>query len=269
MSAWLPIGGVPPELRDARWLRWLRRPDGALRATLLLGLVDVAATCRHLRRHPDPPDVRPRADASPEPRAALPLPALHPAPTTPDPRGGVYPVTDALAELACPAAPVADIETSMGTLRCALRPELAPAAVATFVGLARGRRDFWDPTADAWTRRPFYDGTVFHAVRAGRWIQAGDPLRGGDGDPGVRVADENTAPHDRAGLLCLVDRDPGASRGQFAVFALPAPEYDGRYSILGRCAPAALVDAISEVAAANGAPRTPVVVRRVRIGCDR
>lgn len=266
MRAWLPIGGVPPELRGAPLTSWLRHPEVVFRATLLLATLDVAATCRHVRRHPDPPDVIPLA-GTPVPTTGAPLPALHPTPTSPDPRGGVFPLSEALEGLACSAAPVAEIETSLGALRCELWPARAPVAVANFVGLARGRREFWDATAGAWARRPFYDGTVFHWVQPGRWIQAGDPLRSGNSDPGLTFPDENTAPHDRAGLLCMATRETNVSHGQFLVLALPRPALDGRHSIIGRCGPAALVDAISEVPATNGAPRTPVVVRRVRIGC--
>ncbi|MDB4927960.1 MAG: hypothetical protein JWM10_444, partial [Myxococcaceae bacterium] len=61
MSAWLPSGVVPAELRGASLSQWLRHPEGLFRATLLVAAVDVAATCRHLRRHPDAPDVPPRA----------------------------------------------------------------------------------------------------------------------------------------------------------------------------------------------------------------
>ena len=267
MSAWLPTGWVPPELRGTALLPWLRRPEVALRATLLLGLLDVAATCRHLRRHPDLPDVAPLASASPAPVAVAPLPALHPTPSSPDPRGGRFALAEALDGLACPAAPVATIETSLGDLRCALQTELAPNAVANFVGLARGRREFWDATVGAWVRRPFYDGTVFRSVQPGRWALGSDPLRGVDADPGVAITDENTAPHDRAGLLCLSSREREPSRGQIMLLALPRPDLDGRFPILGRCTPSALVDALTEVTATNGAPRVPVVVRHVGIGC--
>ena len=267
MSAWLPIGGVPPELRGATLGHWLRHPGVVFRATLLLATIDIVATCRHVRRHPDPPDVPALASTSPPPVAAAPILARHPTPTSPDPRGGVFTLAAALDGLPCTSAPVAEIETSVGALRCELWPDRAPVSVANFIGLARGLREFWDATSGSWVRRPFYDGTVFHWVQPGRWIQAGDPLRTGDGDPGVTFPDENTAPHDRAGLLCMANRASNENHGQFIILALPRPVLDGHYSVFGRCSPAALVDAISEFPANNGTPMIPVVVRRVRVGC--
>ena len=155
----------------------------------------------------------------------------------------------------------------MGTLRCDLWPDRAPTSVAWFAALARGRRDFWDPLEGAWTRAPFYDGTVFHVARSGRWIQGGDRLRTGDGAFGFSFADENTSPHDRAGLLCMGSAGPNDNRGQFAILVEPRPSLDGRYPIFGRCGPTALVDAISEVPVTAERPRVPVFVRSVRIGC--
>lgn len=267
MSAWMPSAAVPPELRGAPVSQWLRHPAVLFRATLLVAAVDVVATCRHLRRHPDAPDVRPLA-LSPAPAVStLPQPALHPTPTSPDPRGGRFTLAEALDGLACAGAPVARLETSLGDLRCELWPERAPAAVAGFVGLARGRREFWDAAAGAWVRRPFYDGTAFHYVVPGRLIEAGDPLRAGATDTGLALSTETRAPHDRAGLLCLITAATGAARGQFTILALPRPDLDGRHPVFGRCAPAARVEAISEVPAAGGSPRTPVVVRRVTIDC--
>lgn len=246
-------------------MHWLRHPETIFRATLLLATLDVIATCRHLRHHPDAPDVA--ALASTPLVAAASIDARHPTPTSPDPRGGVFTLAEALDGLSCAASPVAEIETSLGALRCELWPDRAPVSVANFVGLARGLREFWDATQGSWVRRPFYDGTVFHQVQPGRWIQAGDPLRSGYGDPGVTFPDENTAPHDRAGLLCMANRSSDENHGQFLILALPRPALDGRHSIFGRCSPAALVDAISEVPANNGTPTTPVTVRHIRVGC--
>ena len=62
------------------------------------------------------------------------------------------------------AGTYAVIETEMGTIVCSLFPEKAPETVANFVGLAEGTKEFTDPKTGAKTKRPFYDGIVFHRV---------------------------------------------------------------------------------------------------------
>jgi peptidyl-prolyl cis-trans isomerase A (cyclophilin A) len=271
MSAWLPSGAVPAELRGtlrgAAWSQWLRHPEGLFRATLLVAAVDVVATCRHLRLHPDAPDVPPRAASPAPPSAALPLAARTPAPSSPDPHPAPVTLAEALEGLDCAGPPEARFETAMGTLRCALYTDRAPGAVAGFVALARGRRDFWDAHEGAWVRRPFYDGTNFQYVLPARLVELGDPLRAGGSETGLSLPDENTRAHDRAGTLCLASSATGTNRGQLMILALPRPSLDGHHPAIGRCAPAALVDAISAVPAVNGSPRAPVVVRRVEITC--
>src|SRR5438093_755516 len=86
------------------------------------------------------------------------------SPRSGTPRPGRFTISDATAGLAGTGPLVAEIETSMGTFTCSLLSDLAPTTVANFVGLARGLRDFWDPVAARWVRRPFYDGSVFHRV---------------------------------------------------------------------------------------------------------
>ena len=187
-------------------------------------------------------------------------------PTGPDPLGGRFTLAQATAGLEGTGALHADIETTMGSFDCALLEREAPINTANFIGLARGLRDFWDPIAGAWTKRPFYDGSIFHRVIPDFMIQGGDQLRSGTGDTGYELPDENVRPHDAAGLLCMANHGPNTASAQFFITEVAKPHLDGSYSILGRCTPTDLVQRIGAVPR-NGddRPNAPVHILHVRI----
>ncbi|MBI5516025.1 MAG: peptidylprolyl isomerase [Deltaproteobacteria bacterium] len=160
---------------------------------------------------------------------------------------------------------VAELETSLGTFTCSLLSEQAPTTVANFVGLARGVRDFWDPMAARWARRPFYDGSVFHRVIPDFMIQGGDQLRSGYGGTGYEIHDENVRPHDAGGLLCMANHGENTNAGQFFITETARSHLDGSYSIFGRCEPVALVTRIANVPVHGERPAEPVFLRQVRI----
>ena len=58
----------------------------------------------------------------------------------------------------------ANIQTSMGDLDCALRPDKAPVTVANFVGLSRGSIKWTDPNTETVGEGSLYDGTILHRV---------------------------------------------------------------------------------------------------------
>ena len=70
----------------------------------------------------------------------------------------------------------ATIHTNMGDIRLELFPEQAPNTVKNFTSLAKGEREWTDPSTGQQTSRPLYDGTIFHRVIDGFMIQGGDPL---------------------------------------------------------------------------------------------
>ncbi len=247
----------------------------SLRAsTLFIALV---ASCN---RSPPEPSSRPTPESAP-----LPTPAVAPAapaapprmrdvtvrprvrePSSPDPTGGRFSLAQATEGLAPGSALTAEIETSMGTFSCALLADRAPITVANFVGLARGTRDFWDPVAAAWAKRPFYDGSVFHRVIPDFMIQGGDILRSGTGGTGYEIPDENVQGHDAPGLLCMANHGPNTNGGQFFITEVAKPHLDGSYTIFGRCTPASLVARITQVQRnEQDMPYEPVEIRHVRI----
>ena len=230
--------------------------------------------------HTPPPTGSGAANPTP-PRPSAPTPPPQPAPTaraqdvtvTPthpdpppnsDPMHGQFTLQQATAGLPAGPALIADIETSMGTFTCTLMTHEAPNTVANFVGLARGLRDFWDPVAGNWTRRPYYDGTVFHRVIPDFMIQGGDILRSGRGGPGYTINDENTATHD-PGMLSMANRGPNTGGSQFFILETQRANLNGSYSTFGRCEPLDLVRRIARVPVAGTTPLTPVTLQHVRI----
>ncbi len=230
---------------------------------------------------PEPPRAAPAQAARVEPAPTPAPPAPEPAaprmrdvtvqprvsePTSPDPLHGHFTLAQATRELPPGRTLVAEIETSMGTFNCELLADRAPNTVANFVGLARGLRDFWDPVAGAWARRPFYDGSVFHRVIPEFMIQGGDLLRSGFGGTGYEFADENVQGHDAPGLLCMANHGPNTNGGQFFITEVAKPHLDGSYSIFGRCTPTDLVNRIARVPRnERDTPYEPVEIRHVRI----
>jgi len=179
---------------------------------------------------------------------------------------GRFTLEQATAGLPGTGALVASIETRMGTFTCELLSREAPVTVANFVGLARGLRAFWDPTAGRWVRRPFYDGSIFHRVIPDFMIQGGDILRSGMGGPGFEFADENVQGHNAPGLLCMANHGPNTNGGQFFITEVAKPHLDGSYSIFGRCTPADLVRRITAVERdPRDMPIEAVVIDRIRI----
>jgi peptidyl-prolyl cis-trans isomerase A (cyclophilin A) len=195
-----------------------------------------------------------------------PVRPAHREPTSPDPRGGRFSLAQATEGLTGEGPLHADIITSMGAFDCELLAQQAPNTGATFVGLARGRREFWDAVAGEWARRPFYNGSIFHRVIPDFMIQGGDVLRSGSGGTGYEIADENVQGHDAPGLLCMANHGPNTNGGQFFITEAARAHLDGTYSIFGRCTPTALVARITHVARNDeDRPNEPVYILRVDV----
>ena len=105
-------------------------------------------------------------------------------------------------------------------MKCQLYPEQAPLAVANFVGLATGSKDWTNPvTHKVEHNKPLYDGTIFHRVIPDFMIQAGDPSGSGDGDPGYKFNDElkSDLQFDRPGRLAMANSGPNTNGSQFFI----------------------------------------------------
>lgn len=192
------------------------------------------------------------------------------APTGPDPHDGKFTLREATAGLPKKGTLAAHIETGVGSIYCDLFEQEKPITVANFVGLARGKRKYWDSNDLAWVAKPYYDGTTFHRVMAGFMIQGGDRTGAGAGNTGYTIPDEIPAgeKHDRPGLLCMANKHAGFNEAEFFITVSPAPHIDGRFTIFGECTPLNVVQRIAH-APQSGKPEfkptTPVVVKKVEI----
>ena len=133
----------------------------------------------------------------------------------------------------------ATIKTSMGDIDCALFEAQAPVAVANFIGLATGKKDWVDPASGhLQSNSPFYDGTGFHRVIPHFFIQAGDPTGTGTAGPGYTIPDEisDDLSHKLPGMLSMANRGaPDTSGSQWFITEAPIPHLDGRHTIFGYC----------------------------------
>jgi peptidyl-prolyl cis-trans isomerase B (cyclophilin B) len=114
------------------------------------------------------------------------------------------------------------LTTSRGEIVIALRPDVAPWAVATIVTL---------------TRKGFYDGLEFHRVVPDFVVQGGDPTMSGWGGPGFTTPAEPGTALDGPGFaiggtgIADAGRDSGGS--QWFVMHSRAAHLDGRYTWIG------------------------------------
>jgi peptidyl-prolyl cis-trans isomerase A (cyclophilin A) len=199
-------------------------------------------------------------------------PATPPAQQLPDAPS----LTSQLKPPPVPTGPTAVIDTTMGRLTCKLYDKEAPVAVANFIGLADGAKDWTDPkTLQKMHNQPFFNGTTFHRVIPGFMIQGGDRAGDGTGDPGYFFQDEidPSLTFDTPGLLAMANAGPGPSGGgtngsQFFITEVPVPQLNGKHTIFGQCDAhtALLVASIARVERnPNDKPITPVVINRITI----
>lgn len=161
--------------------------------------------------------VRPRPAAT-KPAAAKPKPAAA-KPTTPAREPGVY-VT---------------IVTTAGTLTGRLFEKEAPITVKNFMDLAEGKKEFTDPATGQRTKRPFYNGLIFHRVIPGFMIQTGDPT--GTGTQGSDPIPDEIVPtlhFDQPGRFGMANKGPQTGSSQFFITETEQSRLDGHYTIFGQ-----------------------------------
>ncbi len=171
-----------------------------------------------------------------------------------------------------PTGPTAVFDTSMGRMVCRLFSKEAPNAVANFIGLATGTKDWIDPkTHQPMHGKPLYNGTIFHRVIPGFMIQGGDPLGTGEGDPGYTFNDEidPSLNFDVAGRLAMANSGPNTNGSQFFVTVAATPWLNQHYTIFGQCDDSSVwvAKSITDVDRDpnNNRPTEPVVLEKVTI----
>ncbi len=144
------------------------------------------------------------------------------------------------------ANPKAILDTGKGQITCELFQNKTPNAVANFIGLAEGTKEWTNPASKAKKRNtPLYNGTIFHRVVKGFMIQGGDPMGNGNGDPGYTFKDEITdLKFDRPGRLAYANSGPNTNGSQFFITVAPAPHLNGKFTLFGQCGPMSVINAI-------------------------
>jgi peptidyl-prolyl cis-trans isomerase A (cyclophilin A) len=160
-------------------------------------------------------------------------------------------------------------ETTQGTFKIKLFADKAPKTVENFVGLAEGTKEFTDPKTGKQTKRPFYDGLIFHRVIPNFMVQGGCPLGTGTGGPGYKFEDEiaRDLKHDKPGKLSMANAGPNTNGSQFFITVAATPWLDGKHAIFGEVSENYdLVKQISEVrTGANDKPAEPIIIKHVKI----
>jgi peptidyl-prolyl cis-trans isomerase A (cyclophilin A) len=178
------------------------------------------------------------------------------------------------------------IHTTAGDLKCTLFPDQAPKAVANFVGLATGSKD-WKNNGKPVHGKPLYDGVIFHRVIPEFMIQGGDPTGTGSGEVGFPDFADELHPDlifDKPGRLAMANRGPNTNSSQFFItekeqpFLNPCFREGGcpelrrgkneGYTIFGQCDDAA-VELVKKIArmprGANDRPNDPVKITHIEV----
>jgi peptidylprolyl isomerase len=165
-------------------------------------------------------------------------------------------------------APVLEIEVAgqaNGTIRIALRPDLAPQHVDRVIALAEAGA---------------YDGVVFHRVIEGFMAQTGDVANGGPGGNAALwgmggsempnlPAEFTSEPFLRGVMGMARSQSPNSANSQFFLMFAPATHLNGQYTVLGQIVDGfEVLDAIKRGTGGNGAvvgePDRMATVRVIR-----
>ena len=122
--------------------------------------------------------------------------------------------------------PIVTFETTRGTIKAELYPEIAPNTVNNFISLIQ---------------KGFYDGTIFHRVIPGFMIQGGDPEGTGMGGPGYGIKGEfamkgikNDLKNTNGVLSMARSQRPNSAGRQCVILGEDAPQLDGQYAAFGK-----------------------------------
>ncbi len=158
----------------------------------------------------------------------------------------------------------ATFQTSAGDIVVKLFPKDAPKTVENFVGLAMGEKQWTDPRSNEKTKKPLYDGVVFHRVIPDFMIQGGDPLGTGTGGPGYRFEDEfqSGRTFDKPCLLAMANAGPNTNGSQFFITEKPTPWLNNRHTIFGEVTKGCAL--VAQIARHQFTP-DPVQIKHVEI----
>jgi cyclophilin family peptidyl-prolyl cis-trans isomerase len=148
-----------------------------------------------------------------------------------------------------------ELDTTMGKIRLALDPSVAPEHCKNMIGL---------------TKLGHYDGVIFHRVIQGFMIQGGCPLGTGTGGPGYSLkAEFNATPHEAGVVSMARANDPNSAGSQFFVCLDRVPHLDRHYTAFGRTANAESLAIVQKIGAvktgSNDRPVQNVTITEARV----
>jgi peptidyl-prolyl cis-trans isomerase A (cyclophilin A) len=165
----------------------------------------------------------------------------------------------------------ATLKTNHGDIVVQLFPNHAPETVKNFVELAQGEREWTHPGTGEKSKKPLYNGTIFHRVISGFMIQGGDPLGTGIGGPGYKFKDEfhPDLSFNKPYLLAMANAGPGTNGSQFFITVSPTTWLNRKHTIFGEVTDSAsqkVVDAIAGVPTGrNDRPVNDIVINEVLV----
>jgi peptidylprolyl isomerase len=121
--------------------------------------------------------------------------------------------------MTAPAEKIVKLETSLGTIRIALAPDM-PITAGNFETLVK---------------KGYYNGVIFHRVIAGFMLQGGDPTGTGCGGPGYTIKDEFSPgnKNDR-GTISMANAGPNTGGSQFFINLVNNNFLDGKHPVFGK-----------------------------------
>ena len=149
----------------------------------------------------------------------------------------------------------ATVQTSCGSFTIELDVERAPKTSASFAHIAR---------------EGAYDDTPIHRIEPGFVVQGGDPNGDGTGDAGYSIQEKPPADlvYSRGTVaMAKTGVEPaGTSGSQFFVVTAPDAGLPADYALLGTVTSGySVVKRIESLGQAGGKPKSPVVIRSVKI----
>jgi len=148
-----------------------------------------------------------------------------------------------------------NLETTKGTIRIKLMPEVAPMHVSSTIYL---------------TRLGFYDRLIFHRIIPGFMAQGGCPMGNGMEGPGYKYAGEfnKRVRHDSGGILSMANAGPNTDGSQFFLTFVTTPHLDDKHTIFGRVIGAQSFKTLRALEASgqrNGRPIETITIKKATI----
>jgi peptidyl-prolyl cis-trans isomerase A (cyclophilin A) len=165
----------------------------------------------------------------------------------------------------------ATIKTSQGDIVVKLFSKDAPKTVENFVGLAAGEIEWRHPQTGEKSKKPLYEGTIFHRVIPNFMIQGGDPTGTGMGDPGYSFADEfqssRASTFTKPGLLAMANAGPNTNGSQFFITTSTPAYLNKHHTIFGEVVKGYDVAVKISQVQRNAAdkPLTPVTITKIEL----